>query len=42
MINDAKKKIANNNTLHCIEPVRAIRMPKTNVPRTIAIFSVTS
>ena len=37
-----KKKMAKNNTDHCIEFVIEINNPKTNIPNTIAIFSVTS
>jgi len=36
------KNIAKNSTLHCIEPVNEINNPKTTIPKTIAIFSVTS
>ena len=37
-----KKNIAKNNTDHCIEFVKAIKNPNTNIPKTMAIFSVTS
>lgn len=41
-INAIKKKIAKNNTDHCIEFVIEINNPNTNIPKTMAIFSVTS
>lgn len=41
-INAIKKKIAKNNTDHCIEFVIEINNPNTNMPKTMAIFSVTS
>jgi hypothetical protein len=37
-----RKKKANDKTEYCIEPVIEIRTPKTNMPKTIANFSVTS
>ena len=39
---EIKKKTAKNNTLHCIEPVIETNNPKTTIPKTMAIFSVTS
>jgi hypothetical protein len=41
-IKEAIKKSAKQSTLHCIESVKAYKKPKTKVPNTMAIFSVTS
>ena len=37
-----KKNIDSASTEFCIDPVKASKDPKINIPTTIAIFSVTS
>lgn len=36
------KNTTKDKTEYCMDPVRDISNPKTNIPKTIAIFSVTS